>query len=537
MELKREEKKRKIAFWISFFLPGFGQLYRGRIGSGLFFIAITYPSIYFFTKVYKGMSPAFISVVIGYLTIWFLNLLDAYKGPIYQKPPCRRACPADIDVAGYIQLIREGRFDDALELIAKKAPFPGVLGYLCPAPCEKACSRRRYDEPVHIKHLKRAASTYGKLEFKPPKNERNVGVAVVGGGPAGLSAAHYLRQAGFRVTVYEREPEPGGMMRYGVPDYRLPKHITKKEVQRLIDEGIEFKTGVELGRDYTVDELSKEYDVVIVSIGDYAARRLGVEGEDLERVYTSLDFLFRVNKGDKPDIGDEVIVIGGGDVAIDSARVSLRLGAKKVTIVSLEKTDLKSPERLPADDKEIEEALEEGVVFHGELGVKRLVSKDGKIEVHTKKCVSVFDESGRFNPEFDESVETPVSRGDSVIVAIGQGAERRLLENIRGENVYVIRGAPLVVEAIARGRKLAEKIIRKYDGPVKSFINWVFSFEYYVKPKKLDKRPEIYTPVKIEQEHPDKRKSSFIVVDKEFSLEDAKREASRCLQCPYRYKV
>lgn len=537
MDVKREERKRRIAFWISFFLPGFGQLYRGRVGAGLFFILVTYPSIYFFTKVYKGISPAIISLIIGYFTLWVLNILDVIKGPVYQKPPCRRACPADIDVAGYIELIREGRFDDALYLISKKAPFPGVLGYLCPAPCEKVCSRRRYDQPVHIKHLKRAAFTYGNLKFEPPARERKEKIAIIGGGPAGLSAAHYLRQEGFKVVVYEREDEPGGMMRYGVPDYRLPKEITRKEIRRLIDEGIEFRTGAVLGKDFDLESLSKEYDAVIVAIGEYSPRRLGVAGEDLPGIYTGLDFLFRVNKGEKIHVGKEVVVIGGGDVAIDSARVSLRLGAKNVKIISLEKTDLTSPERLPADDREIAEAKDEGIEFHGELGISKITMKDGKFKVFTRKCVAVFDENGRFSPKFNDGVETPSFSGDTVIVAIGQGVEKELLKDFRGDNIYVIHGAPLVVEAIARGRKMAKKITKKFDGPVKSFLKWLFEFDIQVKPKKLDKHPDRFSPVKIGQEKPEERIKSFIVVDKEYTPEEAKLEASRCLQCPFRYKV
>ncbi len=537
MDLKREAKKRRIAFWVSFFFPVFGQFYRGRIGSGVFFAFVTYSSLYFFTKVYKGISPAVIALIIGYFALWFLNLLDAVKGTVYQKPPCRRACPADIDVAGYIHLIKEGKFDEALELISKKAPFPGVLGYLCPAPCEKVCSRRRYDEPVHIKHLKRAAFTYGKLEFKPPERERKERVAIVGGGPAGLSAAHYLRQEGFKVTVYEREKEPGGMMRYGVPDYRLPKDITQKEVKRLIDEGIEFKTGVEFGVDYTIDELSKEYDAVIVAIGEYQSRRLGVAGENLDGVFTSLDFLFRVNRGERIDPGEEVVVIGGGDVAIDSARVAMRLGAKNIKIVSLEKTDLSSPERLPADDREIKEAIEEGVEFFGELGVREIKLVDGKLTVYTRKCIRIFDDRGRFSPEFDDSIETPSFRADTVIVAIGQGTKKELLQGIERNNVFIIQGAPLVVEAIARGRKTAEKVRKKFDGPIKSFVRWLFEFEPVIKPGKLEKRPEIYRPVKVNQEDPVERKKSFIVVDKDFTVDEARKEAARCLQCPFRYRV
>ncbi len=537
MDLKKEARKRKTAFWISFFFPGFGQFYRGRIGAGLFFSLVTYSSIYFLTKVYKGISPAVISLFIGYSVLWFLNLLDAVKGPVYQKPPCRRACPADIDVAGYIHLIKEGKFDEALQLIARKAPFPGVLGYLCPAPCEKVCSRRRYDEPVHIKHLKRAAFTYGNLEFKPPERERKERIAVIGGGPAGLSAAHYLRQEGFRVTVYERESEPGGMMRYGVPDYRLPKEITRKEVQRLIDEGIEFKTGLELGVDYTISALKKEYDAVVVAIGEYRSRKLGVKGEELDGVYTSLEFLFRVNRGERIKPGEEVVVIGGGDVAIDSARVALRLGAKSIKILSLEKTDLASPERLPADDREIREAKDEGIEFFGELGVKEIKLINGKLTVFTRKCVRVFDEQGRFSPAFDDDAKTPVFEADTVIVAIGQGADRELLADANGEKVFVIQGAPLVVEAIARGRKTAEMVRRKFDGPFKSFVRWLFDFEPVIKPGKLEKHPEIFRPVKVRQEDPAERKKSFIVVDKDYHQQEAMDEAARCLQCPFRYRV
>lgn len=544
--IEKERKKRKIAFFLSLIVPGLGQLYRKRLGAFLFFFIVAVSSIYFFTLVYKGISPAIISLIIGYGAFWTLNLLDAVKGPIYPTPPCTRACPAGINVSGYIELIRREKFDDALYLMSLKAPFPGVLGYLCPAPCEKVCARKKFDRSICIRHLKQAAYLYGNLEFEEPKKERREKIAIIGSGPAGLTAAHFLRREGFRVTVYEREEEAGGMMRYGVPDFRLPKDVTKREVERIKREGVKIITKMALGRDISLDKLREEFDAVVMALGECKSKKLDVEGENLDGVITSLEFLKKVNRGEEVNVGKRVVVIGGGDVAMDCARVARRFGAKDVTIIALEKTELTSRERLPADDREIMETLEEGVRMEGSLGVKRILYQNGDLIVETKRCIRVFDDNGNFSPKFDEEAETPTFSADSVIIAIGQtveseflpqGIERRGKYRTNIGGVYMIPGSPLVAQSITYGRETAETIRRDFDGPIKNFIRWLFSFEIPVIPDKLDKRPQEKKGLNCVKEKPEERVKDFRLIEPPFSKEEAIYEAKRCLQCPLRYRV
>lgn len=545
-KLKKERKRRLIAFWVSFFLPGVGQLTRKRIGSGFFFILVTVLSLLFLKRIWKGWSPAVISLFIGYSLLWVLNLLDAYKGPVYHKPPCRRACPADIDVPGYIELIRRGRYSEALELIALKAPLPGVLGYVCLAPCEEKCSRTGMEGSVLIRHLKLKAAVKGELAFEVPQQKKHHRVAVIGSGPAGLTAAHYLAEKGYKVTIFERQEKLGGMLRYGIPSYRLPREMLDLEIDRITRDRVEVKTGVKIGEDIPFSEVEKDFDAVIVAPGDALSRTLNLEGIDLKGVHYALEFLEKANRGEKVPIGEKVVVIGGGNVAVDCAKTSLRLGARSVKMVALETRDLSSPDRLPASDREIEEVEEEGVEILGSLGPRKIIGENGRVKaLETIKCTRVYDEKGRFAPQFDDKAETPVIEADSIIIAIGQKPDIsflpedvRFLKNFRTtrKGLFFVPGSLMVAEAIGRGRKAAEQVDRYFKSPLRRFLDQLFSFELYIKPARLG-RPEPADPAAVRKENPEERIKDFRTIEKPLSDEEAMNEARRCLQCPFRFRV
>ena len=272
--------------------------------------------------------------------------------------PCQLACPAHIDIQGFIAHIANGRRAAASALIKEQLPFPSVCGRVCPRFCEDACRRNIVDEPVNICSLKRYAGDYDLFnhnEYLPtPLPDTGKRVAVVGGGPAGLTAAYYLALAGHRVTVYDRGPELGGMMRYGIPEYRLPKETLDQEIKLITDLCAEVKLGVSLGKDFTLEELRAAYDAVFLGLGSQAAQMLGLSGETASGILSGIGFLRAVVEGRPPEVGKNVVVVGGGNTAMDAARTAVRLGAENVTVVYR-----RSRDEMPANSIEIEEAEEE----------------------------------------------------------------------------------------------------------------------------------------------------------------------------------
>ena len=299
--------------------------------------------------VYKGL--------IGYREDYEEHIRNGRCTCTYNQPvPCVALCPAHVDIPGYIALVREGRYADAIRLIRKDNPFPTTCGFICEHPCEARCRRNMVDDAVNIRGLKRMAADYaGKVP--PPECAPSTGktVAVIGGGPGGLSAAYYLQLMGHQVTVYEMLPELGGMLRYGIPNYRLPKDRLNEDIQAILDTGVEVKYGLRIGQDITVQELRASYDAVLITIGASTDKKLGIEGEDAEGVMSAVRFLRDVGKGINPDLtGQEVAIVG--DVSMDAVRSAVRLGAKKVSILYRRRTaDMTA---LPA---EIEGAIAEGV--------------------------------------------------------------------------------------------------------------------------------------------------------------------------------
>jgi heterodisulfide reductase subunit A-like polyferredoxin len=464
--------------------------------------------------------------------------------------PCKATCPAHVSIQGYVALINQGNYREALELFKEAHPFPAVCGRVCHHPCEGVCTRGDVEEPIAIQHLHRfiadedlkSASRYTPTV----KEERAEKVAVIGSGPAGLSAAYFLRLRGYKVTVFEKLPVAGGMMAVGIPAYRLPRDVLAAEIKVIEDMGVEIRTGVAFGSDITLESLSKEgYKAVFLATGLHLSRRLGVEGEDLPGVLKGVDFLREVALEGKAVVGKRVVVVGGGNVAIDVALSALRVGAEDVTLVCLEKR-----EEMPAWKYEIDEALEEGVKIVNSLGPKRFLSKEGRLSgVSFKRCTAVFDDKGRFNPSYDEA-DTTDMEADTVIVAIGQAADLSFAEKngiartprggleadpvtlatpvpgvFAGGDVFY--GPRSVVEAVECGKEAAESIHRYLNGmDLKEGREKDWTYE------KPDIAHEPFLPrTAMRTLEPSARRGNFQEVALGFSEEEARKEAGRCLKC------
>lgn len=339
--------------------------------------------------------------------------------------PCKTACPAHLPVQGYIKMAAEGRYMDALKLIKNENPFPAVCGAVCNRRCEDACTRGTIDQAVAIDEIKKFIAEQELCAEKRfiPKTENHEGkffeekIAVIGAGPAGMSAAFYLRKKGYPVTVFEKEACPGGMLVNGIPSFRLEKRVIEAEIDVLREMGIEFKCGVEVGKDITLNQLRQEgYKAFYVAIGAQGGRKAGVPGEDAEGVLTGVEFLRKINLDEESvKLQGRTVVIGGGNVAVDVARTALRAGSDSVSMVCLEARDI-----MPAAPDEILEAQEEGIAINNSWGPKEILTENGRVKgVVFKKCISVFDEEKRFNPKYDENELTTIEC-ENVLISIGQ---------------------------------------------------------------------------------------------------------------------
>ena len=340
--------------------------------------------------------------------------------------PCKTACPAHIAVQGYLKKASQGKYQEALALIKKQNPFPAVCGRICNRRCEDACTRGTIDQAVAIDAVKKFIAEqdlHAETRYIPPVvipasihlDHFSQKIAIIGGGPAGLSAAFYLAEKGYRPTVFEKNEMAGGMLRYGIPSYKLEKDVIEAEIDVMREMGVEIKTGVEVGKDITLDELRAQgYKAFYIAIGCSAGRRPGVPGDDAEGTLTAIEYLHEANTGNTSYTG-RVVVVGGGNVAIDAARVSARSHAAEVTQLSLE-----SEKEMPASDEEVREAKEDGVVIKNGWGPKEVLTENGKVTgVVFKKCLSVKNAEGRFAPTYDEN-ETITIPCDRVIFAVGQ---------------------------------------------------------------------------------------------------------------------
>ncbi len=297
--------------------------------------------------------------------------------------PCMGNCPAHTNMPAYLSRVRNSDFAGAAQVLIDCNPIPAVTGRICPAFCEPECNRRALDDSVAIQCVERTMGDYmldhADEFYRPPVRESGKKVAIVGSGPSGLAAAFYLRRDGHEVTIYEKMPEAGGMLLYSIPTYRLPKDVVRRQIAVLKGMGIAVEVGVDVGRTVSLDSLKKEFDAVFMAVGTWKSLKLRVPGEEAQCVHYALDYLKKVNSGETVSLGDRVIVIGGGSVAIDAARTARRLGTGEVHVVCLECRDPESKDRMLALDSEIREAEEEGILIHPSLGVKEIVTKAGRV--------------------------------------------------------------------------------------------------------------------------------------------------------------
>jgi len=475
---------------------------------------------------------------------------------IEKRPPCGSGCPNHNPIRKMLMTIQRAEdlkkpydqaFEEAFYIFMEKTPFPSVCGRVCPHPCETDCNRNEKEGAVRINKVERFIGDFGLEKKLAPKKltdeKRSEKVAVIGSGPGGVSCAYHLARRGYNVTIFEAFPRTGGMLRYGIPDYRLPGDILDGEIQRVIDMGVELKLNTSIGNDISLDDLRKDFDAIFIAIGAHKGYLLRVEGEDAPNVYTGVDFLHRVNDGEKVDIGDSVVVIGGGDTAIDAARVALRLGAKATILYRRTRTEM------PAIEEEIEGALEEGVEIHFLAAPIEIFNDNGKAT--GMKCQKMElgepDSSGRRRPvpiegdTFDLNFSTlipaisqePDFKGfDSLIegrdwIKVDDKFKTKIDDLFSGgDNVNL----GLVIDAIFQGRRAAEAIHEKFSGeamppaiPDKSLIKFdKMQLSYYEKsdPVKITEIPVAERLQKMDTE---------IVAT--LTQDNAIHEAKRCMSC------
>ncbi len=466
------------------------------------------------------------------------------------KAPCTKACPAGTDCQGYVGLIANGEYEEAVKLIREKVPLPSSIGRVCPHPCEKACRRQYVDSSISIAFLKSFAADkfIDDTSLLPNKADlTGKKVAVIGGGPAGLTVSYFLSLKGHSVTIFDQMPKMGGMLRYGIPEYRLPKAVLDKEISLIEKTGVELKNNVKIGKDLQFDSIRADYDAVIVAAGAWKSSKMKVNGEWLPGIYGGIDFLREVSLGNKPEIGKNVAVCGGGNTAMDACRTAVRLGAENVYVIYRRTKD-----EMPADPQEILESEEEGVIYKYLTNPIEFTETDGHVSgvVLQKMKLGEPDSSGRRRPEPIDG-ETEKIALDSVIMAIGQVPELSGLEELEqtrkgtvaasesdfltsAEGVFAIgdvsnKGADIAIAAIGEAQKCSiivdgylkgEKLCYK-----KPFV--VERDDSEIDYSNFIKQPRAVMP----QLSPSERKTSFAEVNKGFTDEMAKAEASRCLEC------
>ncbi|MFX1495289.1 MAG: FAD-dependent oxidoreductase [Promethearchaeota archaeon] len=468
-------------------------------------------------------------------------------------PPCRKACPAGINVQAYIALIAQGKFKEALEIIRKSIPFPSVCGRVCFSPCEDACTRNNIDEPLSIRSLKRLVADYefvsGTIEKpRPVPKTHSEKIAIIGSGPAGLTAAYELVKMGYPVTVLESAPKLGGSLRYCIPEYRLPEKVLDAEIDYIVGTGVKIRTDTTIGKDITIDEIKKQgFQAIFIATGAHHCVSLNIEGEELSNVFHALDFLKEVRVGSPVELGNSVAVIGGGNVAIDAARTARRLGSNEVTIIYR-----RSEEEMPAHRKEVEEAKIERVKFHFLASPKRILGKDGKVV--RIECIKTElgppDDSGRRRPVPIEGSEFVIPV-DSVLLGIGEMPDVSFLpkevEVARGNRMVVdevtfetklpgifaggdaVTGPASVIEAIAAGKRAAVSIDRFVTGlDLKAGRTEAVPETTWVSEKNIFEKKTAQTMHCLE---PADRVSCFKEVELGLTPKAGLLEAHRCLFC------
>lgn len=473
-----------------------------------------------------------------------------------QRPysPCRAACPVNTDVQAYVGLIAQGRYAEALEVIRSVNPIASVCSVICHHPCEQACRRCAVDEPLAVRHLKRfaleKAADYRKNKRRLVKQTRDKKIAIIGSGPSGLTAANDLADLGYGVTIYERHPVLGGMLSSAIPTYRLPRETLQEDIDDIIAKGVEARTNCEIGRDITMNEIIDKHDAILIAVGLSESRALNIPGADVPGVLLAIPFLEDAAFQKKIELGSKVLVIGGGNVAIDVARTAKRLGAGYVEMVCLE-----SAEEMPAWKWEVDEAVEEDIAISHRWGPKAVRRDNGRITgLEVVKVLSVFDSNGRFSPTFDNDT-TSFIEADTVIITIGQMTNLSFLEDSqvqvdeRGRVVWdpethmsslrgvfvsgeVVTGPGSAIQAVASGHRSAMAMHVYLEGHEIEGVLPTYEKEPIAQ-LPGDVADVIHREPRMKVEHlpPETRCSSFMQFEFGYDEESALKEAGRCRGC------
>ena len=495
--------------------------------------------------------------------MWTHNYRDVNRINCYDAgtAPCKTACPAHIGIQGYLQLAKEGRYEDALALIKKDNPLPAVCGHVCNRRCEDACTRGTIDEAVAIDEVKRFIAERdlnAETRFIPKKTIPSLKggfeekIAIIGAGPAGLSCAYFLALTGYKPTIFEKNAEPGGMLRYGIPSYKLEKDLLAAEIDVIRQLGVEIRCGVEIGKDVTIEDLREQgYKGFYAAIGCQRGRKPGISGENAEGAYTAVDFLRKAGAKESFALEGDVVVVGGGNVAIDAARISSRCTDAKISMFCLE-----AREKMPASNEEIEEALEEGIELNCGWGPKEVLEENGHVSgVVFKKCTRVFDAQGRFSPEYDEN-DTVTIPCRHVIFSVGQAIDwGHMLDNLHvelrpnggalankltyqtsepdifvGGDVYT--GPKFAIDAIAAGREGAISLHRYVHEHCTLTIgrnrrDFIELDKENIKVETYDSSSRQIPPKADVKE----QAKTFRDLSQSLTEEQVKKETSRCLSC------
>lgn len=481
--MRKGKKLRRISLILSLIIPGLGHIIRGRIAMGVAALILDASFLAFIT-IMNRLRPDLGWLLwplwsVTFAIYYFLTAYDAYRGPRLEEAPCRRDCPAGLNVPDYISLVAAGRYDEADALIRLKAPLAGILGRICPAPCEEVCTRTRIEEPIAIRALKRSAATNSSEKKILPSAVlySKHKVAVVGAGPSGLTCAHFLAQRGYSVDLFDKESKPGGILRDIIPCFRLPQEVVQSDIDFIMNSnpGIKLFPNQALGEELSLRKLEASYDAVYLALGASRPRPLMIEGEGLEGVISGLSFLREVCIGKTKSLSGHVAVLGGGNTAVDSARAALRMGAKKVTIFYR-----RMRVNMPAYKEEIEEAEKEGVGLHFLASPIKFEGKK-RVENIVFSRMTLSDlKSGRRSELIPVHGEQWIEDVNTVIVAVGQEPDIKLLgtlgllTDIDGKikvnrklatsrrKVFAggdcVLGPSAVVEAVRDGRRAAESI-------------------------------------------------------------------------------
>ena len=495
--------------------------------------------------------------------MWTHNYRDVNRINCYDAgtAPCKTACPAHIGIQGYLQLAKEGRYEDALALIKKDNPLPAVCGHVCNRRCEDACTRGTIDEAVAIDEVKRFIAERdlnAETRFIPKKTIPSLKggfeekIAIIGAGPAGLSCAYFLALTGYKPTIFEKNAEPGGMLRYGIPSYKLEKDLLAAEIDVIRQLGVEIRCGVEVGKDVTIEDLREQgYKGFYAAIGCQRGRKPGISGENAEGAYAAVDFLREAGAKESFALEGDVVVVGGGNVAIDAARISSRCTDAKISMFCLE-----TREKMPASNEEIEEALEEGIKLNCGWGPKEVLEENGHVSgVVFKKCTRVFDAQGRFSPEYDEN-DTVTIPCRHVIFSVGQAIDwGHMLDNLHvelrpnggalankltyqtsepdifvGGDVYT--GPKFAIDAIAAGREGAISLHRYVHEHCTLTIgrnrrDFIELDKENIKVETYDSSSRQIPPKADVKE----QAKTFRDLSQSLTEEQVKKETSRCLSC------